>query len=69
MSGFINNALRCIRFATDVGEWQLVGGFPLKLCREFPFQGFHEYNARMAVYRGVLFWDLTVQSSASHVSS
>jgi hypothetical protein len=63
---FYYNALQCICIARDVGGWRLVGGwhftggFPLKLSREFVFWGFHRCNVRLAVYRGVLYWGLTI---------
>jgi hypothetical protein len=35
-------------------------GFPLKLHREFVFQGFHVHNVRIVVYKVALYCYLTV---------
>jgi hypothetical protein len=35
-------------------------GFPLKLHREFVFQGFHVHSVRIVVYKVALYCNLTV---------
>jgi hypothetical protein len=64
-NGLHYNASQNIFIATDVGRWQLVGWcftreFPLKLHREFLFQGFCGHNVRVTLYRGALYQGMTV---------
>jgi hypothetical protein len=51
------------------GGGALLERFPLKLHREFLFQGFLGHSARVAVYRGVLYWCLTVILFSEHKES
>jgi hypothetical protein len=50
---------RCLWMVTSRGS-ALLGGFHLKLHREFLFRGFQGHSVRVAVYRWTLYQGLTV---------